>query len=92
MRTTRTLTVARTMSRQLEAPPAAPLTGRAMIGASAVRNVFPSRHGEIVALDGVDLSTAPGELVSILGQSGCGKSTLPTTASRARSACRRRCR
>jgi NitT/TauT family transport system ATP-binding protein len=33
-------------------------------------------HGEIVALDGIDLSIAPGELVCLLGPSGCGKSTL----------------
>jgi NitT/TauT family transport system ATP-binding protein len=37
-----------------------------------VRKVF----GEIVALDGIDLSVAPGEFLCLLGPSGCGKSTL----------------
>jgi NitT/TauT family transport system ATP-binding protein len=37
---------------------------------------YPSRHGEVLALDHVDLSVAPGEFVSIVGPSGCGKSTL----------------
>ncbi|WP_323042351.1 ABC transporter ATP-binding protein [Gemmobacter sp.] len=34
-----------------------------------------------VALDGVDLTLAPGEFVSVVGPSGCGKSTLLKLAS-----------
>jgi NitT/TauT family transport system ATP-binding protein len=30
----------------------------------------------VTALDGIDLTVAPGELVSLIGPSGCGKSTL----------------
>ena len=32
--------------------------------------------GELLVLDGVDLSAAPGSVLSVLGPSGCGKSTL----------------
>jgi thiamine transport system ATP-binding protein len=34
------------------------------------------RFGERIALDGLDLAVAPGEVVSVLGPSGSGKSTL----------------
>lgn len=34
------------------------------------------RAGEVRALDGVDLTIAPGELLSVEGPSGCGKTTL----------------
>jgi thiamine transport system ATP-binding protein len=34
------------------------------------------RYGDHVAVDGLDLSAADGEVVCVLGPSGCGKSTL----------------
>ncbi|MBN9100131.1 MAG: ABC transporter ATP-binding protein [Pseudonocardia sp.] len=34
------------------------------------------RFGEVHALDGIDLTIADGEFVSLIGPSGCGKSTL----------------
>jgi thiamine transport system ATP-binding protein len=50
------------------------------------------RHGDLVALAGVDLDVAPHEIVSVLGPSGSGKTTLlravaglaPLTAGRVR--------
>lgn len=43
-----------------------------------VRKVFPGkgRHGDVIALDALDLTVRRGELVAIVGPSGCGKSTL----------------
>jgi ABC-type nitrate/sulfonate/bicarbonate transport system ATPase subunit len=42
-----------------------------------VERVFRGRRGaEVVALRGMDLRAAPGEIVTVVGASGCGKSTL----------------
>jgi ABC-type nitrate/sulfonate/bicarbonate transport system ATPase subunit len=41
-----------------------------------VGKTFAGRHGDMTALDGVNLNIADREFVSIVGASGCGKSTL----------------
>ncbi|WP_446665527.1 ABC transporter ATP-binding protein [Flexivirga sp. B27] len=42
----------------------------------SLRKEFRQRDQVVTALDGVDLSVAPGEFVTVVGASGCGKSTL----------------
>ncbi len=48
----------------------------AAIEIAGLRREYLSGQGSVVALDGIDLSIAPGEFVCIVGPSGCGKSTL----------------
>ncbi|WP_294923606.1 ABC transporter ATP-binding protein [uncultured Paracoccus sp.] len=52
-------------------PPAEPY-----LRVSATDKIYPSPHGEIVALSDINLDVQPGEFISIVGPSGCGKSTL----------------
>ncbi len=41
-----------------------------------LRIEYAMRTGAVAAVDGVDLSIAPGECLGIVGESGCGKSTI----------------
>jgi NitT/TauT family transport system ATP-binding protein len=48
----------------------------AAIAIAGLRKEFGGGPKRVVALDGIDLTIAPGEFVCIVGPSGCGKSTL----------------
>ena len=47
-----------------------------VVEAAGLVKLFPADVAPLRAVDGVDLSVAPGETVSVMGPSGCGKSTL----------------
>jgi len=38
--------------------------------------VFPTRRGEVRAVDAVNLALYPGQILGLVGESGCGKSTV----------------
>src|SRR5689334_14481325 len=61
-----------------EAPTEEPriVRGTAAVLVDDVRLAYRSRRGEVVALDGMSLRAAAGEIVAVVGPSGCGKSTL----------------
>jgi NitT/TauT family transport system ATP-binding protein len=48
----------------------------ALLSIEGVRKEYQVRGKTVVALDGVDLTVAEGEFVTVVGPSGCGKSTL----------------
>ncbi|MDY0910287.1 ABC transporter ATP-binding protein [Microbacterium sp. CFBP9034] len=51
-------------------------TATAAVTVRGASKVFPSKAGDVTALDGIELDVAEGEFVSLIGPSGCGKSTL----------------
>jgi NitT/TauT family transport system ATP-binding protein len=59
-----------------ELPASASAASAPAIRIRGVTKVFATGGREVVALDGIDLDVAAGELVCLLGPSGCGKSTL----------------
>jgi putative ABC transport system ATP-binding protein len=52
------------------------IAGDPVIRIAGVTKIYKMGSNEVAALRGVDLTVAPGEMISIMGSSGSGKSTL----------------
>jgi iron(III) transport system ATP-binding protein len=51
------------------------MSGKITISIRGLEKVFPSDHGPVQAVQGIDLDVADEEFVVLLGPSGCGKTT-----------------
>ena len=49
-------------------------TAEFALSVRGLRTYFRTRHAEVRAVDGVDLTVAPGKVLCVVGESGCGKS------------------
>src|ERR1700686_2735207 len=55
----------------------APLSALApLVRVEGLRHIYRQGEGNVLILDGVDLTLRDNEIVALLGRSGCGKSTL----------------
>jgi peptide/nickel transport system ATP-binding protein len=50
------------------------VTAGALLAVEGLRVEFPTRQGTLVAVDGVSMTIAPGEVLGVVGESGAGKS------------------
>lgn len=48
--------------------------GQELLDIQGLTTVFPGEDGDLVALDGLDLTVLNGEILGLVGESGCGKS------------------
>ncbi len=65
------------MQTKVEASATEPLSvSDTSVSLSGVTRIYRTKRGETVALEGLDLHVARGEVLGVVGPSGCGKSTL----------------
>ena len=49
---------------------------RKLLEIQHLTTIFPTKRGEVRAVDSVDLTLSQGEILGLVGESGCGKSTV----------------